>query len=189
MNKTKLAIFDFDYTLAKTQEHIRLWSPRGTRIHDGKCYIPVHPSLLNKITTADDEYLNEDSFIEFYGLDIKKTQPIKILLKLLNYYIDNGYSVWILTARPPEAKNDIFKFLAKYNINHSNIEYHGLKNSCPKNKINFILNNISTNIKEIILYEDNQYIIENIKKYFNIPISTYFLYHYGTTTTLTISEE
>lgn len=177
-NKTKLVIFDFDYTLAETNEKIWLWSPRGTRSHQNKPYIPVHPSVISKIPIGDDEYIDNNSYVEFYGVNIDSTRPIKLLLNLLDYYtIKNESIIWILTARPEEAKDDIFKFLNNHSIRIQNIKYYGLQNSVPQSKITFIKDTAPSYIDHIIIYEDNKYIIDNIKQYFNIKINTHYVEH------------
>ena len=165
MINKKLAIFDFDYTLAKTSECLWLWSPRGSRSYDNKKYTPIHPSSFSKINLADDEYLDDSSFKEFYKLDLDNCKGIGLTLTLLDYYstkIDN-YDSYILTARPPEAETDVRLFLKANNINENKINYVGLKNSDPILKIKYIKNLLSQKkYEEILIYEDNLYVIKNI---------------------------
>lgn len=188
MSATTLVVFDFDYTLAKTQEKIWIWSPRGTRTHNNKPYIPIHPSTLSKVTLADDEIIDDNSFEEFYRVNPNTTQPINFLFKLLKYYIHQNFLIWILSARPADAKNDIMKFIESCGVSTTSIEYYGLKNSSPQAKINFLKNNVPKYIQQIFIYEDNKYVIQNIRNYLNLKINTYFIEHNNNNIILQIEE-
>ena len=182
MNNKELIIFDFDYTLAKTIESIWVWSPRGTREFEKKKYIPIHPSVLSKTKLGDDEQINDESFTEFYSLDIKKSQPINLTIFLLNYYLskDKQYDVYIITARPEAAKNDIMNFLNKNCSDLTNLNYIGLTNSDPKAKIKCIQNILDEkDYDSISLYEDNEYMINNISLQINKQIKKYYIQSLG----------
>ncbi len=176
MKNKELIIFDFDYTLAKTIESIWVWSPRGTRLYKDKPYTPIHPSMLSKHKTGDDEEINDDSFKEFYSLDVSQSKPIKLTNFLLNYYLDaqEDYDVYILTARPEAAKEDIMSFLKKYVTDLTNLNFIGLQNSKPQAKIDIIQQILSQNdYRSISLYEDSDYMINNISKEIEIPVNRY----------------
>jgi hypothetical protein len=182
MSTKELIIFDFDYTLARTIESIWVWSPRGTRQSEGRKYIPTHPSILSKTKLGNDESINDDSFKEFYSLDIKNAQSIDITFKLLDYYLLNidKYDVYILTARPEEAKENIITFFNNNGLNTQNLQYIGLKHSSPVVKIDRIQEIISKEkYKHMSIYEDNKYIIENICKNVNIKVKRYYIQSYG----------
>ena len=72
-----LIVFDFDYTLAKTIENIWVWSPRGTRSYNNKLYNPIHPIEIQKTKIADDEIINNESFLEFHDINLDKLKIIK----------------------------------------------------------------------------------------------------------------
>jgi len=174
----ELIVFDFDYTLAKTIESIRVWSPRGTRLHKDKPYIPVHPSMLSKHKIGDDEKINDDSFKEFYSLDIIKTKPITLTINLLKYYLSDchKYKVYIVSARPQVVEKDVISFLNLYDVNTTNLNYIGLTNSDPKAKIDCVKNIVNKNIyKNICIYEDNKYVIDNISKNIEQGVDTCYV--------------
>lgn len=155
-----LIIFDFDFTLAKTVEHIWIESPRGSLVQDGKSYIRLHPTELQQLGISDDECLNENSFKEFYSLNTDKIQIIKPIMNYLKYYSHIG-KVFILTARPHSLSKDVLNFLQTHNINTKNLEYKGLTNSSFMAKINWIKERISKHkYNKIILFEDNKKIID-----------------------------
>jgi len=155
-----LIIFDFDFTLAKTVEHIWIESPRGSLFQDGKLYIRLHPTEFQQLGISDDECLNENSFKEFYSLNTEKIQIIKPVINYLKYYTDMG-KVFILTARPHSLLKDVLKFLQTHNVKTKNVEYKGLTNSSFMEKINWIKERIANHkYKNIILFEDNKNIVD-----------------------------
>jgi hypothetical protein len=174
----ELIVFDFDYTLAKTIESIWVWSPRGTRLYKDKPYIPVHPSMLSKHKIGDDEKIDDDSFKEFYSLDIIKTKPITLTINLLKYYLTNchKYKVYIVSARPQSVEKDVISFLNLYDVNTTNLNYIGLTNSDPEAKIDCIKNIVNKDIyNSISIYEDNKYVIDNINKKIKHTVMTCFI--------------
>lgn len=159
MNK-QLIVFDFDFTIAKTIEHILVESPRGSFNKDGKFYERVHPTELQQRGICDDEKIDEqNSFTEFYGLNLEKSKIINPILIYLKYYSDNQ-KVFILTARPQSLENDILKLLKQNKVNTDNVSYNGLANSSFLEKIKWIKNKISNQYDTIILFEDNKKLID-----------------------------
>jgi len=182
MKTKELVIFDFDYTLAKTSESIWVWSPRGTRKYKDKTYIPVHPCMLSKHKIGDDEEINDDSFKEFYSLDVNRAKPINLTVFLLNYYLNKPeeYDVKILTARPDTAEVSIMFFLEDHVTNLENLNFIGLKNSQPQAKIDYIKDILNNNdYRCISLYEDNEYMIKNISQQVEIPVNKYHIKSLG----------
>ena len=191
MADKELIVFDFDYTLAKTYELIWVWSPRGTRKYKNKKYIPVHPSMLSKHKIGDDEKINNDSFKEFYSLDIIKTKPITLTINLLKYYLSNyhKYKVYIVSARPQSVEKDVISFLNLYDVNTTNLNYIGLTNSDPEAKIDCIKNIVNKDIyNSISIYEDNKYVINNINKKIKQTVMTYFIELLGNEIRITYNE-
>tara|TARA_R110000868_G_scaffold198514_14_gene445010 strand:+ start:561 stop:1142 length:582 start_codon:yes stop_codon:yes gene_type:complete len=191
MADKELIVFDFDYTLAKTYELIWVWSPRGTRKYKNKKYIPVHPSILSKHKMGDDEKINNDSFKEFYSLDIIKTKPITLTINLLKYYLSNchKYKVYIVSARPQVVEKNVISFLNLYDVNTTNLNYIGLTNSDPKAKIDCVENIVNKDIyNSVSIYEDNKYIIDNINKKIKQTVRTFFIELLGNKIRITYNE-
>lgn len=184
----ELIVFDFDYTIAKTIEHIWVWSPRGNFIHDNRTYRKIHPTQLQQSGISDDEYIDDYSFQEFYSLNIEKTKIIQPILLYLIYY-SNQYTTYILTARPHAAKDHIMSFLQNYGINIDNIKFIGLANSFVEKKIEWINKQIlNKNIKKLILFEDNIKLIEHMLKKCMINKSLYYINNYSNKTIITYYE-
>lgn len=160
MNK-ELIIFDFDFTIAKTEEHIWVWSPRGVLRHNNnKLYHRLHPTELQQSGVADDEIIDDISFTEFYNLNIDKAQIINPIFPYIKYYTSVS-EIYILTARPPAVKKDVLNFLLKNSIDINKINFIGLKNSCFHKKIEWIKNKIrNSDYTKIILFEDNKKLID-----------------------------
>lgn len=163
-NGNNLIIFDFDFTIAKTSEHILVVSPRGEHIYKNKKYRRLHPSEIQQLGIHDDESLDDYSYNEFYLTDPNKTIIIKPVLLYLKYFTLD-HKVFILTARPNEAKISILNFLDQNNISIKNIEYVGLKNSSPSKKLDWIKEHINDKqYNELTLFEDNKVFIDMLLK-------------------------
>lgn len=166
----KLIFFDFDYTLAKTIEHVRIWSPRGTRTYKGKYYRIANPLEYNLLKLADDEYLDDDSFIEFNKIDIKKAIPITLNLYLLNFFmIEENNNTMILSARPQRVENYIFDFLKAHNIkNYNKITFKGCGSSDPSLKYDYIKEQtLRFKPKEVLLFDDSTKVVDFAKNNFH----------------------
>lgn len=164
-----LVVFDFDYTLAKTSENIWVWSPRGTRSYNNNLYNPIHPTEIQKTKIADDELINDESFLEFHDINLEKAKIIYPIFLYLTLFSQNSkYKILILSARPQCVENKIYQLLEYNDIDKTSIEFKGLKNSDPKEKIiylnNYILNN---NINKIIIFEDNNKVLMEAKNNLN----------------------
>lgn len=160
-------VFDFDYTIAKTIEHILIWSPRGTSRINNKNYIPVHPNNFKHYNIASDEEINDASFQEFYSVNIEKAIPIMPIIEYIQLYSIHN-NILILSARPQESEIYIYKFLSQYlniDIVKNKIKFIGLKSSYAIDKINYIHNNlICSNTNKITIFEDNFNVLLEIKK-------------------------
>jgi hypothetical protein len=168
LNKNELIIFDFDFTIAKTAEKIWVWSPRGTRQHENKLYIPVHPTEYQNFILSDDEHIDDSSFKEFYDLDIDKAKPIIPIIEYVDYHTKKPNSdVVVLTARPPDVKEKVFQILTGHKIDVEKINFIGLRNTDNFKKIEKIFELLEENkeLNKIKIYEDNINILKLAKQH------------------------
>ncbi|HAI43279.1 MAG TPA: hypothetical protein DCM40_36865 [Maribacter sp.] len=164
-----LLFFDFDFTLAKTFENVRIWSPRGTETYNGKITYSLSPNKFNVLNLADDEELNEDSYVEFFKININRAVPIDPILNFLKFYLlDEKNMITILSARPQAVEKDVKSFLIKNHIDDlSRVQFKGCQSACPSKKYDFIKERITTSeIREIFLFEDSKknikFIVDNL---------------------------
>lgn len=180
MNK-QLIVFDFDFTLVKTIEHVWVISPRGNLLDNGQTYRRVHPTQLQQSGIADDESIDENtSFKEFYSLNtekIKIIQPIFLYLK----YFTSIQEVYILTARPQSIQQKVFDFLKKNDVDVTKIHFLGLANSSFHEKIKW-LTEITNNdfYEKVIIFEDNKKLVNYLLEHGCINNVAYAIYYINT---------
>ena len=148
-------IFDFDYTLYKTFERVKIWSPRGDRFEGERSHFSLNPLEFHYFKIARDEYIDDSSFTEFGNVNWKKAIPILPTLFIFNQCSNK----MILTARSQNAESDIRKKIK------GSFNFVGLNKSEGFHKINFIKNLKKDNV---IMYDDSSDVIslckqENIK--------------------------
>lgn len=141
-------IFDFDYTLYKTCEQIILWSPRGGHIINNQPCKLVGSDEWHDIIIAEDEKINNDSFVNFYDVNFDCAKPIRPIIEIFN----SKHNKMILSARPQCLEDKIKTHLG-------NVEYIGLQSSNPEDKIKII-----TQFKNPCVYEDSNSIINSLIK-------------------------
>lgn len=163
---SSLAVFDFDFTIAKTYEKIWVWSPRGTREFNGKTYIPIHPSELQNRQLANDESITEESFSEFYDVDVTKAKLINPIIRHIKYHIHaTNDKVIILTARPQCVEEKVIYLLEECNIDTSKIKFFGLAKTAAEEKVKFLSEYIKeNNISSLMVYEDSVSVIRCVKE-------------------------
>ena len=138
-------IFDFDYTLYTTSETVMVWSPKGDSVFNGRTCFHLLPAEFSTYNLCDGDTIDEDSFLNFYNIDFQNATPIYPVVEWYNL-VQNKV---ILSARPQNAANDFYK-------KHGNsVEFIGLKNSCPKAKIEVI-----KYYKDVLVFEDSWRVIE-----------------------------
>jgi len=167
-----LVVFDFDFTIARTVEKIWVWSPRGDNTYGNKNYFAVPRDITS---TALDETIDEESFKEFYDIDISRTTLIEPIVQHLLFYTNIcNTEITILTARPQKCEQKIRTILESFNANNAFVDVVGLQNSRSEAKVAHIQDKITLcNYTSLIIYEDNLDVINKIKQHFtNINIVT-----------------
>lgn len=184
MQYENLIFFDFDHTLVKTYESVRVWSPRGTRkSEDNRIYKPIESGIYNLYALSDDEYVDEDSFCEFDNISETLSKPISITLNLLSLLNHSKSKIFILSARKQAVQEKVFSFIKNRcpEINMDDVVYKGCNSSDPEKKYCFIKEKIldHRDIKNVLFFDDNEKVIEfvknNIKNEFNKVKTSLFL--------------
>jgi len=164
----KLVFFDFDYTIAKTYELVRLWSPRGTKIVDNRLYIPLTPEEYNSIQMEGDEFIDKSSFEEFKKVNLQKATKLNSVCLLFESYSLMGHDVRILSARPQIAEEYIHEFMNKNILNYNKqAPFKGCDSSQPELKYSYIKKCIDlNNCREVLLFDDSKKVIEHVREQF-----------------------
>lgn len=141
-------IFDFDYTLYKTSETVMVWSIKGDQTFNGKTCFKILPTEFASYELCDGEIVDEDSFLNFNSIDFENATPIYPVFEWYN--MTNNKIV--LSARPQSAAHDFYK-------HHGDaVEFIGIKNSCPKAKIEVI-----KRYQNPLVFEDSFRVIEECR--------------------------
>tara|TARA_R100001440_G_C2468830_1_gene111288 strand:- start:1 stop:618 length:618 start_codon:yes stop_codon:yes gene_type:complete len=160
----KLVFFDFDYTIAKTYEFVRLWSPRGTKIIDNRLYIPLTPEEYNSIQIESDEFIDRSSFEEFKKVNLQKATKLNSVCLLFESYSLMGHDVRILSARPQIAEEYIHEFMNKNSLNYNKqTPFKGCDSSQPELKYSYIKKCMElNNYREVLLFDDSRKVIDHV---------------------------
>jgi len=143
-----LIVFDFDDTLAHTDEATLVRDKKSKRIVD---HLYGQEEFDNH--TLDDKHFYD--FKEFHGVS-EFAEPIKITIDLMKEFIDEpSNKVIILTARQPEAQDAVLNYLSSHGIDRRSISYFGVDGS--KNKARWLKKLIKrfSITKSITVFEDN----------------------------------
>jgi hypothetical protein len=183
----ELVVFDFDFTIAKTSEHILVYSPRGELTVNNKKYRRLHPTEVQQFGIHEDEKIDENSFLEFYSLDINNTRLITAVTPYLYYYMNRPFN--ILTARPQSVAHDVYLFLETNGILTDNLTFTGLTSSFHYKKVNWICDKLKNDrFNKLILFEDNKRVIDDVQCIFN-NVHTYYIQNFYNRTLITYLEK
>lgn len=113
----KLRVFDFDDTLAKTRSFVRISTASGKMMS----LTPSQYAKYEKQPGDIADYSDFETLIE--------PRLIKWVFRILKDVVRNGQDAIVLTARGPEARDEIISFLSKNGV--SGIDVVTLNNSDP----------------------------------------------------------
>jgi len=155
----RLAVFDFDKTLADTEESVLVRDEKTNRIVD---HLNSQSELSNYILDAEKHYYD---FSEYNSVsDFAK--PIKPTIALMKRFCsEEETKVIVLTARHNEAREAIYNFLNKQGIDTDKVFVRGTAGANLKaDNLQNLLNRF--NITEsVIIFEDS---LANIRSF--IPL-------------------
>ena len=146
LTESKLRVFDFDDTIAKSDSNIHITTDTGERI---------------EMTT--DEYANhkmnpgyEYDFSEFDNVinprEIK--QITNIIRNALNAGTE-GREIAVLTARDPAAEGPIREYLESIGLDTSMITFELLGSSDPADKAAWISDRIDAGATDVLFFDDS----------------------------------
>ena len=152
----KLVVFDFDKTLADTEESVLVRDNKSDRIVD---HLTSQTELDSYILDSDKHYYD---FTEFNSVS-KFAEPIKQTIDLMKRFtLEEETKVIVLTARHNESRHAISEFLSAQGIDTRKVYVRGT--SGAKLKTGHLQNLLNRfNIKEsVLILEDS---VENIRRY------------------------
>jgi hypothetical protein len=170
----RLAIFDFDFTLAKTVERVKLWTPKGKYEQNGEKFSFLSPKEYNLLKMEKGDYLNDDSFQEFTSVDCGRAIKIEPTFVFFEKYLnDPNTIVNILSSRPQAADSTALEFLRK-SVEKNNIEkindvlFKGCNSSHSEDKYNFIFESVTKNpVLELVYFDDSSTAVGYVGKNFS----------------------
>ena len=155
----KLAVFDFDKTLADTEESVLVRDNKTNRIVD---HLHSQSELNNYILDPSKHYYD---FSEYNSVS-NFAKPIKPTLDLMKRFCsEEETKVIVLTARHNEASDAIYNFLSNQGIDIDKVFVRGTAGANLKaGNLQNLLNRF--NIREsVIIFEDS---VENIKSFIQL---------------------
>ena len=152
----KLVVFDFDKTLADTEESVLVRDNKSDRIVD---HLTSQTELDSYILDSDKHYYD---FTEFNSVS-KFAEPIKQTIDLMKRFtLEEETKVIVLTARHNESRHAISEFLSAQGVDIGKVYVRGT--SGAKLKTGHLQNLLNRfNVKEsVLILEDS---VENIRRY------------------------
>ena len=165
LKESKLRVFDFDDTIAKSDSNIHITTGTGEKI---------------KMTT--DEYathkMNPDYKYDFSEFDnVINPREIKQITNIVRNALNagtEGREIAILTARDPAAEKPIKDYLESIGLDTSKITFELLGSSDPADKAAWIANRIENGATDVLFFDDSGKNVEAVEalsnKYPNVKI-------------------
>ena len=145
LNESKLRVFDFDDTIAKSDSNIHITTDTG-----------------KKITMTPGEYatheMNPSYKYDFSEFDqVINPREIKQITNIVRNAINagtEGREIAILTARDPAAELSIRNYLESIGLDTSKITFELLGDSNPQAKAKWIANRIEAGATDVLFFDD-----------------------------------
>ena len=146
ITESKLRVFDFDDTIAKSDSNIHITTDTGERI---------------EMTT--DEYathkMNPDYEYDFSEFDnVINPREIKQITNIVRNALNagtEGREIAILTARDPAAEGPIRDYLESIGLDTSMITFELLGSSDPADKAAWIAGRIDDGVTDVLFFDDS----------------------------------
>jgi len=146
LNESKLRVFDFDDTIAKSDSNIHITTDTGDRITMTPAEYATHD-------------FNPDYDYDFSEFDeVINPREIKQITNIIRNALNagtEGREIAILTARAPGAEGAIRKYLESIGLDTSKITFELLANSDPKAKAAWIADRIEQGATDVLFFDDS----------------------------------
>ena len=146
LNESKLRVFDFDDTIAKSDSNIHITTDTGDRITMTPAEYATHD-------------FNPDYDYDFSEFDeVINPREIKQITNIIRNALNagtEGREIAILTARDPAAEGAIRKYLESIGLDTSKITFELLANSDPKAKAAWIADRIEQGATDVLFFDDS----------------------------------
>ena len=146
LNESKLRVFDFDDTIARSDSNIHITLDTGEKIEMTPGEYATHKINPNYVYDFSefDEVINPR--------EIK--QITNIIRNALNAGIE-GREIAILTARDPAAEGAIRDYLESIGLDTSKITFELLATSDPQAKADWVANRIENGATDVLFFDDS----------------------------------
>ena len=146
INESKLRVFDFDDTIAKSDSNIYITTDTGEKITMTPTEYATHK------VNPDYEY----NFSEFD--EVINPREIKQITNIIRNALNagtEGREIAILTARDPAAEGAIRDYLDSIGLDTSKITFELLASSDPLAKSDWIANRIKNGATDVLFFDDS----------------------------------
>ena len=155
LGESKLRVFDFDDTIAKSDSNIHITTDTG-----------------ENITMTPGEYathkINPDYEYDFSEFDeVINPREIKQITNIIRNALNagtEGQEIAILTARAPEAEASIRDYLEGSGLDTSKITFELLGDSDPHAKSSWIHDRIRTGATDVLFFDDSGKNVEAVEE-------------------------
>ena len=146
LTESKLRVFDFDDTLAKSDSKIHITTDTGEKI------IMTPAEYATHTQNANYEY----DFSEFS--QVINPREIKQITNIVRNAINagtEGREIAILTARAPDAEPAVRSYLEDIGLDTSKITFELLGDSNPQAKSGWIADRIEAGATDVLFFDDS----------------------------------
>jgi FMN phosphatase YigB (HAD superfamily) len=153
LNESKLRVFDFDDTIAKSDSNIHITTDTGDRITMTPAEYATHD-------------FNPDYDYDFSEFDeVINPREIKQITNIVRNAVNagtEGREIAILTARAAGAEGAIRDYLESIGLDTSKITFELLADSDPKAKAAWIADRIEQGATDVLFFDDSGKNVEAI---------------------------
>ena len=146
ITESKLRVFDFDDTLAKSDSKIHITTDTGEKI------VMTPAEYATHTQNANYEYDFSEFSQVFNPREIK--QITNIVRNALNAGTE-GREIAVLTARAPAAEPAVRKYLEDIGLDTSKITFELLGDSDPQAKARWVANRIDAGATDVLFFDDS----------------------------------